>query len=131
MFAHLNLVLHPSYSRHGSSDEHDIGLVQSDREFELTDYVSPICLPTIKPNVDQWCEVADWGNRKSNSGEVMDLDEVFGEFDDAFGGSSSLFDTVESVFGNILGRRKRSSSQEKSRGGKQRGGMLVKLKVMK
>ena len=124
-----NFFLHPSYSRHGSSDEHDIGIVESDREFELTDYVSPICLPTIKPNVDQWCEVAGWGNRKSNSGEVMDLDEVFGEFDDAFGGSSSLFDTVESVFGNILGRKKRSASQEISRGGKQRGNQKGKKTI--
>jgi hypothetical protein len=39
----------------------DIALVKFDKLLEINTYVSPICLPTREPNVDDFCVVVGWG----------------------------------------------------------------------
>jgi hypothetical protein len=39
----------------------DIALVKFDKPLEINTYVSPICLPTREPNVDDFCVVVGWG----------------------------------------------------------------------
>lgn len=45
-------------------------LVKFDKPFEINTYVSPICLPTREPNVDDFCAVVGWGVTK---GEYISL----------------------------------------------------------
>jgi hypothetical protein len=48
----------------------DIALVKFDKPLEINTYVSPICLPTREPNVDDFCAVVGWGQTR---GEYISL----------------------------------------------------------
>jgi hypothetical protein len=42
----------------------DMTLVKFDKPLEINTYVSPICLPTREPKVDDFCEVVGWGETR-------------------------------------------------------------------
>ena len=42
----------------------DLSLVKFDKPLDINTYVSPICLPTREPNVDDYCVVVGWGETR-------------------------------------------------------------------
>ena len=48
----------------------DMALVKFDKPLEINTYVSPICLPTREPNLDDFCVVVGWGQTR---GEYISL----------------------------------------------------------
>ena len=73
--------------------------------FVNTDYVGPICLPSVKPSPQLWCEVAGWGSRKKHGDPMSEFEDIFGD--------------VFNVFTNpMFMRKKRSARRGKGRSGK-------------
>lgn len=42
--------------------DRDMALIELDSPFAFNQYVSPVCLPTRNPAVNDYCVVVGWGN---------------------------------------------------------------------
>ena len=61
--APAKIFIHPDYNR-PNKFQHDIAIILLDREVEVNDYVSPVCLPIagmLPHTIDMDPEVAGWG----------------------------------------------------------------------
>lgn len=65
-----NVIIHENYAGDSVSHEHDIALIQLERSVTFTQWIRPICLPTIDSLKNQnynnvLMDVAGWGQTSS------------------------------------------------------------------
>jgi hypothetical protein len=71
--------------------------VKFDKPLEINTYVSPICLPTREPNLDDFCAVVGWG---ATLGEYISL--LIGDTYVLISNGLSNFTKVMSLFRMLL-----------------------------
>lgn len=69
-----NIFAHPDYGQINYFDS-DFSILELEREFDCSDYVSPVCLPTDMGNdyANKKAVVTGWGTLNPDTGEVPDV----------------------------------------------------------